>query len=244
MRVFTFLVAVSICLVLYAQTQSDEVKVMSDDVLFFADFEQSGSELPKGWWVEGGEKVWVEDGRLRVKADPPKKNAPGYVCTVWNDTPISGNVQVDFDAHVVSSTINSNNINFFLFYTHPSGESIYDTRDERENGAYSHYHDLNGYIFTFLNDTNPKREKDGARIRMRRCPGFNLLTETFESHCDEGITYHVTITRKDGHITFAVDGHVYLEFSDAEPWREGLFGLRTYHTDLWWDNIRITRLSE
>ncbi len=217
---------------------------MADEILFFEDFEQAGSEVPNGWWVEGGEKVWVEDGHLRVKSDPPEKGAPGYVCTVWHETPISGDVQVDFDAHVVSSTLDVNNINFFLFYTHPSGKSLYETREARENGAYSHYHDLNGYIFTFLNDTHNDLEEDRARIRMRRCPGFTLLTETYDSHCRQGITYHVTITRKDGHLTFAVDGKVYLEATDPEPWREGLFGLRTYHTDLWWDNIRITRLSE
>ena len=69
-------------------------------VILFEDF-STGMD---NWWVEGGERVWVEDGRLRVKADPGA-NAPGYVATVWCKTPHPANVKVEFDAHVVSSTI-------------------------------------------------------------------------------------------------------------------------------------------
>lgn len=216
-------------------------RAMSENVLFHEDFE-SGT-LSEDWWVEGGEKVWVEDGHLRVKADPSEKSGAGYVCTVWNKTAISGDVQVDFDAHVLSSTLEANNINFFLFYTDPEGKPLYETREERADGGYKHYHNLNGYIFTFLNAGRQIEGDTRARIRMRRCPNFELLTETYDYHCQEGVTYHITITRKDGKLTFAVDGQVYLEKDDPEPWREGLFGLRTFHTDLWWDNITIKRLG-
>jgi hypothetical protein len=207
----------------------------------FEDFEHAGVELPEGWWVEGGEKVWIEDGRLRVKADPTGEDTPGHVCTVWSDEPLSGDLQVDFDAHVVGSTLGVNNINFFLFYSDPAGKPLYDSRAERSDADYGRYHDLNGYIFTFLNAGAESGNK--ARVRMRRCPGFELLAETHDYHCRQGTTYHVTITRKGGRISFAVDGTVYLEAEDASPWREGLFGLRTFRTDLWWDNIRVRRLD-
>ena len=225
-----------------ASQNGKETPQMDDNVLFFESFENK-TGIPDGWWVEGGEKVGVENGRLRVKADPEPKGAPGYVCTVWNHQPVSGNVQVDFDAHVLSSTLGTNNINFFLFYTDPEGAPLYNTRDTRADGGYSHYHNLNGYIFTFLNDTHNNLKGDRARFRMRRCPGFQLLTETYASHCRQGVTYHVRITRKDGHITFAVDGITYLEADDEAPWKEGLFGLRTYHTDLWFDSVTIRRLE-
>ena len=214
---------------------------MADNVLFEADFK--ADTLSSDWWVEGGEKVWVENGHLRVKADPPKQNGEGYVCTVWNKAVISGDVQVDFDAHVIGSSNEANNINFFLFYTDPEEKPLYETRDERADGGYKRYHNLNGYIFTFLNAGRQNKGDTRARIRMRRCPGFELLTETYDYHCRQGVTYHVTIVRKGGKLTFAVDGKVYLEKEDLEPWREGLFGLRTYHTDLWWDNIRIKRIG-
>lgn len=235
---WNWFVILGICLFAPLKGEAD----MSDDVIFSADFEEDG--LSDDWWVEGGEKVWVEDGHLRIQADPPQKNGAGYVCTVWNKMPISGDVQVDFDAHVLSSTLEANNINFFLFYTHPEGKTLHETRAERADGGYKHYHNLNGYIFTFLNAGRQIEGDERARIRMRRCPGFELLTETYDYHCREGVTYHVTIVRKGGKLTFAVDGKVYLEKDDPEPWREGLFGLRTFHTDLWWDNVTIKRIGE
>lgn len=221
---------------------------MPEKVVLHADFDDvPDGALPPGWWAEGGEGAGIRDGALYIKADPPKRGAPGCVCTVWNETPLPANVRVEFDATVTSSSFLANNINFFLLYTMPDGRSLYDTRDERADGDYKKYHQLDGYIFTFLNDFQGEGGKyaDGstkARFRMRRCPGFRLLTETYDSHCRLGQTYHVTITKQGGRITFAVDGQVYLEATDPEPWTSGLLGLRTYHTDLKWDNLKVVEL--
>ena len=46
--------------------QGDETVAAEDSVVLFEDF----SEGMDNWWVEGGERVWVEDGHLRVAADP------------------------------------------------------------------------------------------------------------------------------------------------------------------------------
>ena len=77
---------------------------------------------------------------------------------------------------------------------------------------------------------------------MRRCPGFQLLTENYDYHCRKGVPYHVTITMKAGHLAYAVDGRTYLEAYDRNRWVEGLIRLRTFRTDLWWDNIRVVRV--
>jgi hypothetical protein len=219
------------------------------NVLMFEDFSgcEDGSTSPEDWWVEGGEKVWIEEGHIRVKANPAGKGQPGNVATVWHKQVFPGDIQVDFDAHVIDSTIDANNINFFLLYTDPGGQPLYETRASRESSAYNLYHVLNGYIFTFLNDFHGEADPydDGStkgRMRMRRCPGFELMTETYAYHCRKGVTYHVTITKRGGDIAFAVDGKVYLEEHDADPWTEGLIGLRTFQTDLWWDNIKVTEL--
>ena len=199
------------------------------------------------WWVEGGERVWVQDGRLHVKADPPQPG-DGYVCTVWCRTPVHGDVRVEFDAHVLHSHIEANNVNFFLLYSDPAGRPLVETRDGRASGGYKLYHELNGYIFTFLKDFKNEGglRPDGsakARIRARRCPGFSLLSECFDYHCERGRTYHVTIEKTGGELSYSVDGEVTLRAVDPDPLHEGLIGLRTYRTYLWWDNIRVTTLE-
>lgn len=219
-------------------------KMAEDEKLvLFEDFSTGMAD----WWVEGGERVWVAEGKLHVKADPPDKG-PGYVATVWCKTPVPANVKVEFDACVVHSAIEVNNINFFLCYSDPSGQSLFQTRESRKSGGYKLYHSLNGHIFTFLND--PKKQggshADGsakARMRMRRCPGFHLMTECYDYHCKTGVTYHVTITKRGGNLTFGVDGRVYLCGQDPNPLPAGLIGLRTYRTELWWDNIKVTALG-
>ena len=217
--------------------------LLSDDFDGYRDGEAPGDD----WWVEGGQQVSVENGRLRVKANPEGKQQPGFVCTVWHRTPLSGDIRLSCDTQVLASTIGANNINFFLFYADPEGRDLFETRGEREDAGYAHYHALNGYIFTFLNDFRVEGgpHPDGgtfARYRMRRCPGFELLTETYASDCRPGKTYRVCITRRGGRLAFEVDGRTYLEAEDPAPWAGGLLGLRTFQTDLWWDNIQVLRL--
>ena len=181
------------------------------------------------WWVEGGDRVWVEDGRLHVDADRS-------VATVWCRTPHPADFQLDLDAHVVSSSVDANNINLFFSYSDPSGRPLEETRESRRTAGYDLYHKLSGYIVTFLNDT----EAEEARVRIRRDPGFHLLAEKFGGECRAGVTYHLRAIKRGGHIAFQVDGREVLKAEDSNPLGAGLLGLRTYRTNLWWDNVRVS----
>jgi len=217
-----------------------ETAMNEGKVLFRDDF----SKGMDNWWVEGGEKVWIQDGRLHVKAE----DRP-LVCTVWCKQELPADLQVEFDAHVVSSPIEANNINFFMCYSDPSGKPLYETREARSTAGYRLYHQLNGHIFTFLNDFKKESTPypDGTtkgRFRMRRCPGFQLMTETYDYHCKRGVTYRVAIRKRGGDITYAIDGKVYLQGKDEQPLGRGLIGLRTFRTHLWWDNVKVIDLKE
>jgi len=200
------------------------------------------------WWVEGTERTWVEEGRLHVKADPPKGGKYG-VGTVWYKHPLPANVRIEFDARVISSSGNHNNINLFFCYSMPDGRDLYATREERADAAYDKYKELSGYIMTFLNDalgeskTAPD-EGQKARFRLRRCPGFNLVNENYAYHCRQGQTYHVVIVKGGGQLACSVDGVEYLSWDDPQPLTGGWLGLRTYCTYLWWDNVIATKLED
>src|SRR5512146_2581250 len=122
------------------------------------------------WWVEGGERTWIEDGRLHLKADPAAKGTPGGVATVWYRSPHSADFEAELDAHVVSSSLDANNINLFFNYTDPAGVPLEQTKDSRQSAEYALYHKLNGYIITFLNDAAAEGGKlpdDSTRARVR-----------------------------------------------------------------------------
>jgi hypothetical protein len=216
-------------------------------VLFQEDFDDipKGSVLPDGWWVEGGEHVAVRDGRLHVRADG---DGPGNrVCTVWLDRVFAGDLRVELDAHVLASRRRVNNINFFFLYSDPSGVPLRQTAPTRADAAYGSYHDLDGYIITFLQDLRSSDERwpDGTpkgRVRLRRCPGFQLVDEVFDYHCRRGVTYRLTVTRRGDRLSYAVDGVVLAHMEDPDPLAAGSLGLRTFGTELWWDRIIVTEL--
>jgi hypothetical protein len=199
------------------------------------------------WWVEGGERVWVADGKLNVKADNPSIPG-GSVATVWLRTQHPADFQLDFDAHVVASSIDANNVNLFFSYSDPAGSPLEQTREARRTAGYNLYHKLNGYIITFLHEPGStggpsSDESSKARVRIRRDPGFNLLAETYAYHCRQGVTYHMTVVKRRGEIQFSVDGRELLRATDPQPLGGGLLGLRTYRTWLWWANIRLQEIQ-
>jgi hypothetical protein len=184
------------------------------------------------WWVEGGDRVWVEDGRLHVWADAPGKPGGG-VATVWCRRPLPDDFTLELEAHVVASGNDVNNINLFFCYADPTGRPLEETREARRTADYPLYHALNGYIITFV------KERGEARVRIRRNPGFHLLAEHRGGGSSSGVTYRLHVTKRNGEIIFRLDGRELARATDPEPWRGGLFGLRTFRTNLWWDNIQV-----
>ena len=210
-------------------------------VLFMEDFDSyaDSSKLPVGFWHEGSKAVRIKNGRLRADANLDNNGEDYDTSTIWLDKTFEGDICVEFDAHVLASDGEKNNINFFFLFSDPSGRPLRQTKNERADGQYPKYHELNGYVFTFLANGNP----DNARFRMRDDPGFHLLQENFAYECRQNKTYHITITKKGNRITYAVDDTVYMDKIDetANPeHKSGIIGFRTWHTALWWDNLKVT----
>jgi len=215
----------------------------TEKILFDENFDIYGncSTLPDDWWHEGSNAVRIEDGHLRADANLDNNGEDYDASTIWLNKTFNGDIQVEFDAYVYASDGDKNNINFFFLFSDPSGTPISQSKDQRVDGKYAKYHKLNGYVFTFLANGNP----DKARFRFRDDPGFNLLQENFAYECKQNKIYHITITKVDNRITYAVDGTVYLDMIDdvANPKHtSGIIGFRTWHTDLWWDNLKVTGL--
>lgn len=208
--------------------------------------EEDFSHGMDNWWVEGGERVWVEDGRLHMRADNPAIPGGG-VATAWCRTTHPGDFRLTLDAQVISSSTDANNINLFFCYRDPSGVPLFETRHQRAEANYGDYHRLRGHIITFLNGGDAgQRNPDGsfkARIRIRHNPGFRILAEKFDKQCRRGVPYQIGVTKRAGRITFSLDGESVLTAVDPDPAGAGLLGLRTFRTYLWWDNIRLERLG-
>jgi hypothetical protein len=221
------------------------VGIHADVLLYSEDFNShTGKSLPKNWWYEGSKAVSVENGYLRVDANPDNNGEDSNVSTVWLNKEFSGDLAIEVDVRVLKSNGDKNNINLFFNFSDPSGKPLIKTKMSRADGLYSKYHSstLNGYIITYLANGNP----DVARFRFRDCPGFNLIKENngYENRKDK--TYHLKIVKRGKHVQFFVDGKVYLDVIDNIfnlEHKKGFFGFRTWKTELWWDNLKIYQLS-
>ncbi len=211
---------------------TDQSVVLKDDF----------SQGIKNWYVEGGCGVAIKEGQLLINADPadPKKGGvSGDTCTVWNRTPIKGDLRITFDVTVEHSHSGKNNINVFLFYTMPDGSSPERTTAQRRYAPYKAYHKMNGYIFTFVNDLT---REDQGRIRIRRCPGFRLLSETYAYHSRAKHRYQIEIVKKGSLLEYYIDGALRLQAQDENPLNEGYFAFRTFQSRLKIDNFSVSRL--
>lgn len=216
-------------------------------------FNQYNGPLPIQYWLEGQARVGVENNRLVIDAIRRGRDTGA---TVWLDQKITGDVKVEFDAHVVDSINDVNNINFFLYFSDPNGDSLKDTRGERADGLYQRYgcdaaakkdvcagRELTGYILTYVAAGYP----DSARFRFRQAPGFKLLSESrgFENRSER--TYHISIKKKGSLIQQSVNGEIQLTYTIEnyeEELNSGFVGFRTWNTQLWIDNFRIIQFGD
>jgi hypothetical protein len=203
-----------------------------------------GQELPEGWWAEGSEAVAVRDGALVQNANP-EAGAQNANSVVWIGDEVEGDIRFEADVTAVSAKGNVNDVVVFFLFSDPSGKPLRDTRQQRASGKQDLYTKaLNGYVLFYWGKggvTTP------ANIRLRDCPGGHLLLETNKHAVETGTTYRLAIEKQGPVLRLFVDGEKLAEHrvdtdEVANPVHaKGLIGLKTWNTELRWDNIRITR---
>ena len=127
-------------------------------------------------------------------------------------------------------------------FSDTSGETLKNSRQKRMDGSYRKYHDMNGYIFTNVANGS----ESPARFRFRDCPGFNLVSENNKYENMQRTIYHISIEKLGARIKYSVDNNVVLDVVDNKfnsLHNRGLIGFRTWHTELWWDNLIVTRIK-
>ena len=213
-------------------------------VILFENFDSyaDGSSVPAGWWVEGGLGTWIQDGRLHANADPGNDQSLLTYVRVMFDHQLSGDLHIEFDAHVVSSVNKRNNLNSVILLSDPNGTPLRDTAMSRSQLDSTNLAALNGYQFNYVNDIHVAGIE--ARMRLRRQPGYEEMAMIRDYHAKIGVTYRMKIIKKGARLSFWVDGVEYIRVEDQNPWRQGVFGLITWRSNVWWDNLLIMSLNK
>jgi len=190
----------------------------------------------ENWHLEGVDaKLYCQDGWLFC--DARAGNIPA--ATIWcKAREFEDPLWLEYDIRFLDGHFNGN----LFVHARENGGDVLATSDRR-TGNYPEYHEFDNYLFTFLNDG----ERNAVRIRFRKNPGFNLLTETFFTPPLElNRTYHITIVVANGTVHYLVDGVKRLEFKDTSgpPLKGGRIGLRTWRTLVGWSDFRVYRILE
>ncbi|MEM9255836.1 MAG: DUF1961 family protein [Pseudomonadota bacterium] len=232
---------------LYAAANAD-----SEVILFEDNFNYADGELPPHYWYEGRGEATVTEQRLLINSFD---EGIASASTVWLNLELQGDLRIEFDAHVIDSKNGVNNVNFLLLFNDPTGKPLYETRREREDGAYGRYHcseavssrlcskrALQGLILTYVAGDRT----ESARFRLRAAPGARLVAENYTFESNQAKTYSIEIVKKGDLIQYSVDGEVQLsgrvDAALGEP-EAGYVGFRTWATKLWIDRFKITRLA-
>ena len=200
---------------------------------------QSDLSSPAGaadFVAEGTPNVSVRDGWYWI--DAREGQHPRHFSTVWLPGDYPADLRIRYKAHCPSPA-GSRNINFFFHARLPDGGDVLTQSDQR-TGEYGEYHVFANYIFTYLGD-------DQLRARMRRDPGFELLTEAFfPGGVPLDTDIELEIRMADGWIEYhelAPTPRLLLRHHDATPHTGGRIGLRTWKTHVGFSDIRVDRLT-
>ncbi len=180
------------------------------------------------WAVEGNAEVKAQDGRLCAQGlATGKPNA-----TIWYRQDLPKNLVVRFRTKVLPpAENNSANLNVFIHARELDGSPLKFGR----SGAYADYHKIPNYIVTLTGGVQP------GWSRVRRDPGFNMLHEA-EVRSEVGKEYAVVVTLQDGRIRYYINGKKWHDVVDPEPLPSGKFALRTWSSNVWWDDVEFGRL--
>jgi len=207
-----------------------------ETVLFREDFSYPNGALPAHFWSEGCPGV-IRNGRLFIDADTTGPRAS----SVWLDKELKGDLSIEFDVFLLSSSDDANNINVFFMYQDPSGKPLVQSAGQRSDGLYSRYHKLQGYIFT--NVTNG--DTSNIRYRFRENAGFRLVEQQQLKRTDRRDPIHIKIIKRGNRIQYweGINKIFDKTFTGKDKLYEtGLFGFRTWHTALEIDNLTIKRI--
>ena len=182
---------------------------------------------------------WTRDWVLETtRADVEVRNNKlfmtdyGIGSTLWYKNEFPKNIIVTYIARSEKG-MEDNKLNFNTI-SHAKGNdgSLLEIGEKAgRTGAYVQYQQFTNYIYTLT----------FKHSRMRKDPGFNLLSDS-AVRSEENKLYEVVNTVQDGRLRYYLNQEKIHDHQDSMPLEGGKFGLRTWNTKGSWSNIKIGRI--
>jgi len=181
------------------------------------------------WSAEGVGTHWCEDGKLYMDCVTNGRERVGGM-TLWLLPELKGDIYISYETMVLEPE-NWNNLNFFLM-----GRTL-DGRLASEadfNGDYGQYHkEAKTYIGTLTYRWS----------RMRKDPGFHVISEDFGTTGEVNQKYFFEITKRGSILEWRINGKLVHHAEDDAPYQSGQFAIRSAGTFSWVRNLRVYQLA-
>ena len=147
--------------------------------------------------------------------------------TLWNVSPLRGDVTVEFDAQVVVACSDDrlSDLNTFFMASDPKAKNVWTNMSVR-NGAFSQQTSLQMYYLGYGGNYN-------TTTRFRRYAGNGQQPPIIKEYKDSSHLlqpnhwYHVKIEKVGNRLRYFFDGECIVDYVDAKPLKQGWFGFRT-----------------
>lgn len=187
---------------------------------------------PDEWACEGPATLSREPGGALIVRSPVGG------ATIWfKPRTFEGDLRFEWTARAVEFE-GMNNLNFIFHARERDGRPVLDTSADR-TGAYPEYHTFPNYIFTFV---GPSAHEGHSRIR--RNPGFEILSEDLGEKARFDQEYRFTLVARRGRLQVSINDRTVHDVVDPEPLPGGSFGIRTWKTNLRVDRLCVYRLGD
>jgi hypothetical protein len=201
-------------------------------ILFADDF--SSTTLNSNWIIETtpvkGSSVTVQNGKLVLDTENG--------VTLWYKQLLTGNIQIEFTRKVIMDSGRNDrlsDLNQFWMATDRQQKMF------SRKGGFKEYDSLQMYYVGMGGNYN-------TTTRMRRYDGKGELKITGEYKDSMHLlqpnkTYHIKIIIQNGNSKFFVDGILFFEFTDPDPFTTGWFALRSTKSRQEIDDLKIWALQ-
>ena len=200
----------------------------SGRILYEHDFQADTGDFV----LEGKGTYAIGDGRLVLDDSVAQSGL-----TLWLKREFRAPLRIVYEAEVLEPEL-ANNANLFFLARTLQDEAAWT---ERRSGAYPEYHDrCRMYILTMTGDMAGQQALTGW-TRLRKNPGFELLSEDESVKTRAGTPYRIEIRADGQRIECLLDGRRIHDVPDAAAYSAGAIGFRTWKTRLCIRRFRVER---
>lgn len=175
----------------------------------------SSAEDIKGFRLEGSAEIYFEQNKMRMKNALPPELGQKSNFVFWCEKEFPADIRIEWDFRPIEEPGLA-----ILFFSAAGcqGEDLFDSSLQPRDGQYHLYHsgDINAYHVSYFR-RRYESERAFHTCNLRKSAGNHLVVQGADpipDCADAPEAYHIILTKRNGKITFMINGLVIFAWQD------------------------------